>query len=83
MANKLEINTHLSNKKALYYNLHAYYTALGRDPFETMPLTFHIRKGLVDEEYFRFVEVFNKEDAKEYNVWIIKPGENTNRGCGI
>ena len=48
-----------------------------------MPLTFHIRKGVVDEEYKRFVEVFNEEKDSEHNVWIIKPGENTNRGHGI
>ena len=48
-----------------------------------MPLTFHIKKGVVDEEYFRFLEIFNKKKDQEDNVWIIKPGENTNRGHGV
>jgi hypothetical protein len=40
---KLENNYHLSNKYALFYNMRKYYKALGRDPFEVLPLTFHIK----------------------------------------
>ena len=52
---KLENNYHLSNKYALFYNMRKYYKALGRDPFDVLPLTFHIRKGTSDPEYKNFL----------------------------
>jgi len=45
---KLEANFHLSNKYALFYNMRRYYNAVGRDPFEVLPLTFHIKNGSND-----------------------------------
>ncbi len=57
-----------------------------------MPLTFHIKEGVNDREFQRFHEVFKGDqpvtsfgDTEKLgkSVWIIKPGENTNRGCGI
>lgn len=55
---KLENNFHLSNKCALFYNMKRYYEALGRDPFEVLPLTFHIRKGTEDNEYTKFLKYY-------------------------
>jgi tubulin---tyrosine ligase len=75
----------LANKKALFMNISQYYKAMGLDPFEVaIPLTFHI-KSANDPEYTRFERVFqsNQSSRKNQNVWIIKPGENTNRGQGI
>ena len=37
-----------------------YYEALGRDPFEVIPLTFHIKKGTDDPEYFTFLQYFKE-----------------------
>ena len=85
MYNKLENNFHLANKKALFMNMNNYYRALGYDPFEVaIPLTFHV-KAQSDPEYQHFVSVFNKyqSDKTNQNIWIIKPGENSNRGTGI
>jgi tubulin polyglutamylase TTLL1 len=51
-----------------------------------IPLTFHIRQaGSQDSDYMAFLKVFNelKKKNESYNVWIIKPGEDTNRGTGI
>jgi len=82
---KLEDNFHLANKKALFMNISNYYRSLNYDPFEVaIPLTFHI-KSANDSEYQRFVQVFNqyKTQKSNANIWIIKPGENSNRGCGI
>ena len=48
-------------------------------------MTFHIRNGVDDPEFKDFKRTF-LEFAKNTafkNVWIIKPGENTNRGYGI
>ena len=88
--NKIEHNYHLSNKKALYYNLVRYYKALGTDPFEYIPLTFHVKTGETDPAFAQFEEKFCEydrevdENGKRFaNIWIIKPGENTNRGNGI
>lgn len=51
---KLENNYHLSNKYALFYNMRKYYKAFSRDPFEVLPITFHIRKGTKDLEFMKF-----------------------------
>ena len=54
-----------------------------------LPLTFHITKGIKDPEYTRFVQYYEqiqeeKKTTKNIkNAWIVKPGENTNRGTGI
>jgi len=112
MCNHIENHYHLSNKKAMFYNMSQYYMALDKDPFDTLPLTFHIRNGLTDPEFLKFTAHYQKleEVLKSYlaeqasspidskakegkqrkdkvrvekNVWILKPGENTNRGKGI
>lgn len=61
-----------------------YYKALGFDPFAVaIPITFHI-KSQNDPEYTNFVKKYNELQSKsQQNVWIVKPGENSNRGCGI
>jgi hypothetical protein len=85
MYNRLENNFHLANKKALFLNMSDYYKALGYDPVDVaIPLTFHI-KAQSDPEYAHFVSVFNKfqKEKSNQNIWIIKPGENSNRGSGI
>lgn len=85
MYSKLEDNFHLANKKALFLNLKTYYEGLGVDPFEVaIPLTFHIKQQS-DPEFLRFQEVYNRYalDKSNLNIWIIKPGENSNRGSGI
>lgn len=90
--NHQENNFHLSNKKAIYYNMKCYYEALGQNTFDNLPLTFHIKEGDTDKEFQRFQEVFNDPDSNAVlakypnlgnSLWIVKPGENTNRGCGI
>lgn len=47
--------------------------------FSIIPLTFHIRKGSLDSEFPSFKESFLKNSG----LWIIKPGERSNRGNGI
>lgn len=54
-----------------------------------LPLTFHITKGSQDLEFIKFCEYYEqiahkpKSKGRASNVWIIKPGENSNRGNGI
>jgi hypothetical protein len=47
----MENNYHLSNKKALYYNMKIYYESIGQDWFNVLPLTFHIKEGPSDKEF--------------------------------
>lgn len=86
--NHLECNYYLGNKKALFYSMKEYYTLFGKDPFQYIPLTFHISQGLDDQEFDRFMvyyEQFQEQKRKKLsqNIWIVKPGEHTNRGKGI
>lgn len=78
----MEDNHHLANKKCLFQNLQYYYKIQGKDVFEerVFPITFHIRGGLTDPEYLRLVGYFNQFPN---SIWIVKPGENSNRGTGI
>ena len=62
-----------------------YYEAVGEDMSNCLPLTYHI-KNRNDSEFQKFIENFQKSKAQSKineNIWIIKPGENTNRGNGI
>ena len=43
LANKIEDNYHLCNKKALFVNMKNYYEAVGDNPFNSLPVTFHIK----------------------------------------
>ena len=83
MHNRLEYNKHLVSKKRLFSNLKKFYEQSGLDPFDYIPLTYHI-KSLSDENFSKFKSEFNEIQEKfTEKVWIVKPGENTNRGKGI
>ena len=70
------------------------YEATKEDPFIYIPLTFHVQKH-GDEEWMNFLEAFKErgeelkgkeskiKKKKEKNLWIVKPGENSNQGNGI
>lgn len=69
-----------------------YYESLEEDPFDHIPLTYHIKDGVDSVEFEKFSAEYRrieeemengKGEKKLYNIWIIKPGENTNRGSGI
>lgn len=57
--------------------------------FDVLPLTFHITKGVEDSKFNDFLDTYKKfqeykkTDKDLKNIWIMKPGENTNRGNGI
>ena len=80
--NKLEFNNRISDKKELFFSLKNYYSAVGENMFEYMPVTFHIKNGESDPEFQSFSQKYFGESQKK-STWIIKPGENTNRGNGI
>ena len=93
MQNHLMNNYIIGNKKALFHTMSAYYSEKKEEVFDYLPLTFHIKEGLEDPVYYKFLKYFYKrakeckaeENAKnkDKNIWIVKPGENSNRGSGI
>lgn len=50
--------------------------------FDIVPLTFHVEGG---KEEFEAIHEKEKEMNHEgiKTMWIVKPGERSNRGCGI
>ena len=78
--NHIPQNSLIGSKKALFHSLNHYYTNIvGTDPFQFIPQTFHVR-GTTDESFKEFLEVSRSDKDK---VWILKPGEHSNRGHGI
>ena len=85
----------VGNKKALFRTMSEYYKKEGKDVFDYLPLTFHVTTGLEDDEYLHFLQHYyaiakqnrhpeaDKPLKHRHNAWIVKPGENTNRGNGI
>lgn len=49
--NHFSENYYIGNKKALFYNITTYCTLKHTNPFEIIPKTFHIAKGVEDESY--------------------------------
>lgn len=81
--NKLDRNIQLTTKKRLFVNLKIYCQQRSLNVFDIVPLTFCV-KGINDSEFAAFENSFrHKEECQEENVWIVKPGEFTNRGNGI
>jgi tubulin--tyrosine ligase len=82
----------------MYYNMKLYYDKIGKDIFQFLPHTFHV-KGKDDKVFEEFEAYFREkqkavvdelrnecntgEPRTTYNIWIVKPGENSNRGSGI
>ena len=95
LSNHFEGNYYLGNKKDMHKCLALYYSLIGKDVSDIVPLTFHIKYGKSDLEYTKFMNVYRNYETlinsssgevnnKTYkNVWILKPGENSNRGNGI
>lgn len=89
--NRVERNYELCSKKRLFINMLAYYKSCGKDPFQYIPLTFHVVNGCRDANFqafkAKFIEIQEKIDTEHdpylKNCWLVKPGEATNRGIGI
>ncbi len=92
MHNHFTNNFLIGNKKALFQTMTEYYSSIHQEVFDYLPLTFHIKNGLEDDQYLKFLQHFyaiskgnktNPDSLNKFNAWIVKPGENTNRGNGI
>lgn len=42
----------------------AYYQALKQDPFDHIPVTFHVQNGQGDAQFSKFTDYFNQIEAK-------------------
>lgn len=81
--NKIEMNQILTDKKFLSKIMKKYYECIDKDPGLYLPVTFHV-ESIPSIEFERFTEYHQIQVLKEENcVWIVKPGENSNRGNGI
>ncbi|CAD8073801.1 unnamed protein product [Paramecium sonneborni] len=82
--NHLKGGYQLGDKKWLFHNLSEYCSEQSIDVWNYIPLTYHIH-GPTDREFFNFQQTFQHlaQDKDIKNIWIIKPGEDSNRGNGI
>lgn len=58
MQNHLINNYIIGNKKALFKTMALYYKKKDDYVFNYLPYTFHIEKGLEDENYFKFLRFY-------------------------
>ena len=57
-----------------------YYNHIKEDIHKVMPLTFLVKHSIQDESFQAFEDYYNRNPD---NIWILKPGENSNRGTNI
>lgn len=62
--NRVEDNFKLTSKKFLFLNMRIYYESIGMDPYDVLPVTFHIKKGQIDEEFLKFKDYYMLEQEK-------------------
>ena len=61
---KMEGNFHLTNKYALFFNMSKFYKSIGRDPFDVLPLSFHIKSGSTDAAFYNFLASYKEFEQK-------------------
>jgi hypothetical protein len=79
--NHLINNYIVSNKKSLFRVLSSYYRYHSLDPFQVIPITYHISNGLEDPTFLAFQRFYHhqaksirKGESNRRNYWIVKPG---------
>lgn len=80
----MESNFHLANKKGLLLNLKKYYKLKGKCVFESkvFPHTFLLNcNDASGPDEYGLLQAYVKKNPKD--IWIVKPGEDSNRGVGI
>ncbi|CAI2383827.1 unnamed protein product [Moneuplotes crassus] len=82
--NHIPGNSCISNKKNLFKNMYRYYLNQSKDPWKYLPITYLVT-STEDDAFLKFVDETSAdfEDPYKPNLWIIKPGECSNRGNGI
>lgn len=59
----------------MFLNMKLYYDAMGKDVFNALPVTFHIKEGLEDKEFARFKAYYFKEEDEIKKQKTGKPNE--------
>ncbi|CAI2383793.1 unnamed protein product [Moneuplotes crassus] len=82
--NHIPGNSSISNKKNLFKNMYSYYSNQGKDPWKFIPVTYLVSSSS-DDNFLRFINENSADfkDPAKNSLWIIKPGECSNRGNGI
>lgn len=82
IANHINGISSISHKTKLTESIIRYAKGRGIDPFTIIPKTFLVRMGTFESDIEKIAFAKKKEDGFA-NPVIVKPGENSNRGCGI
>ena len=77
--NRMEDNFHLSNKKALFWNMSEYYRSMDKSPWDALPVTFHIENGLSDVEYTKFLNYYQRIEMEIQHRTMLKNQELARR----
>ena len=77
--NRLEDNFHLSNKKALFWNMSEYYRSMDKSPWDALPVTFHIEDGLGDPEFTKFLNYYQRVEMEIQHRTMLKNQELSKR----
>lgn len=72
----------ISHKTKLTESIIRYSKGRGIDPFTIIPKTFLVRLATFEPDIEKLALAKKKDDGFAHPV-IVKPGENSNRGCGI
>jgi hypothetical protein len=72
-------NHSFGNKSALYKNLSTYFSFKQEDICSIIPKTYFVDRITSK----RFEEFVVEAESTKNAIWIVKPGENSNRGNGI
>jgi len=82
--NHFEGSGSLTTKRGICESMKSLYLPCGYDPFGAVPLTFIVREGTADPEFALWQQAYDAFDADAgQRIWVVKPGESGNRGCGI
>ena len=80
VSNHLPLNCIIGAKRILFKLIHWFYTnILDVDPFTVLPRTY----SFDGPDGASAMRVFVDKHRESKKVWIVKPGENSNRGQGI
>jgi hypothetical protein len=56
----------------MFLNIRVYYEAMGKDVFNAVPMTFHVKEGLEDPEFLRFKQYYFKEEEEIKKQKLLK-----------
>eukprot|EP00913_Durusdinium_trenchii_P014226 g13350.t2 len=87
--NHFEGSGAICTKRGLCESMSAFLMNAGHDPFAAMPLTFIVENSsdpqfaMFEDRDPREQEAYQSAAAAKQRIWIVKPAEWANRGCGI